>query len=232
MFGLDKFYEKYKLLIWPIFVVAVTIGVTAMVVVPQFLDYLRLREEITVINDKSASLEQRALKMEEINQIAVEDGLKVVFTILPADQDVSEALTSLEDLVNRSGLILKTVTYASAKKAAADKDSFQLNTSVLGPISSVRDFLINLKEGSRVFRVDSISARFQQDGMIVESDIPVSVFYSPSVSAANVVLEQPVPQLSQKEGQLLSKLSNAIPRSQATVSSEVSVPLGKTNPFE
>ena len=171
--------------------------------------------------------------MEAIDQVAVKEGLKVVFTVLPGDQDVSEALSSLQELVNRSGLILKSVSYASAKRPSSDKDSFQLNTTVLGPISSVKDFLINLKEGSRVFRVDAIGARFQKDGVIVESDIPISVFYTAAPIASVVALDQPVPQFTPRESQLLSKLSKIVSESLLSTTDETaSVPLGKANPFE
>lgn len=233
MFGLDKFYDKYKLWLWPVLVAIIIVAIMAVVITPQFAEYLKTKEEISRLTAQAEKLEQRAQLMEEIDQVATKEGLQVVLTVLPSDQEVPEALSSLQNLVDRSGVLLKSVSYASSKSKTNDKDSFQLSTGIIGPFSSIKDFLINVKGASRIFRVDSISARFQKDGTIVDADIPLSVFYNSAFVVPQVAVDQSVPELTEKEEKLLSQLSESMAQTAiAPVEEAPAGPLGKANPFE
>lgn len=230
MQDLTKYYTKYKIFVWPIAVAVIGLVVVTSVIMPQFTSYLKIKDEIANLDNQSIKYEDKAAGLEDIDTVATKEGLKVALTVLPTDQDVPEAMASLQDIVDQSGLILQGISYNSAR---GGKDNFQFNTTIVGPMSSLKEFFIKMNESSRVFRVDSISARFQRNSIITEAEVPLSVFYSPSVEIALGSFDQPAPKLTKKEEELLSQLSNSMPKATSSALEDTSsIPLGKINPFE
>lgn len=230
---LKEIYFKYKYIIWPVVIGLSSVIILAFVVVPQILEYLNIRNQISDLQSKYSFLEAKAAELESIDESATSENLKVVFTILPTDQEVLRAMAALQSLVAGSGLELQNTNFASTK-LSGDKDSFQLNLTVAGQIGNLRNFLIKLQDASRVFQIESIGVQFLRSKSAIEAEIPVTVFYQKTPQALGPI-DQKVAQLSDTERQLLGKLSAIVSQPAGTsgaVASDSTVPLGKSNPFE
>lgn len=230
---LKDFYSKYKYIIWPIISGLSSIIILVFVIIPQILTYMNIKNQISDILNRSSFLDAKAAELYSLDEIAAQEDLKVVFTVLPADQDVLTALSALQNLVIHSGLRLENTSFSSSRQKD-NKSSFQLNLTVFGQTNSLRDFLIKIQDSSRVFQVESISAQFLKSKSAIEAEIPISVFYQgvPKVLGS---VDQKVPKLSDQEKQLLGRLTNIISQTTATSGAAIndaSVPLGKSNPFE
>lgn len=234
MKNITEVYAKYKLLIWPILSGIASVVILVLVIIPQLLTYLNIRGQISDIVSRSGKLEVKAQSLDAIDENLSEANLKLAFAVLPADRNVPSAVTILQSLITQSGLTLKSTSYSAAARGAS-KDSYQLNVTVLGQISNVRNFLMGLRDSGRVFQVESINVQFQKSGSLVEAEIPITVFYGLALGKVGA-LEQEPPKLSEKEEKLLVDLSLLAnnPKILAVTgeASASSVPIGKSNPFE
>lgn len=234
----SELYLKYRFIIWPVIVGISSILILAVVVIPQLLTYLNIKNQIGQTKDQSQNLEAKAAELQNIDGLSTQKDLKVVFTVLPTDQDIPRAIMILQDMVAGSGLSLKSTTFGypgSSSKKTSDGSSFLLNITVSGQINLLRDFLIELQNSPRVFQVESIDVQFQKTQGAIEAELPLSVFYQPT-SGELGDLNQPLPKISDENKKLLSKLSQTVDQidifqDNIEVSS-ASVPMGKDDPFE
>lgn len=224
-----EFYTKYRMIIWPVVVGISSVCILALVIIPQLLNYLSIRNKISEIEHRSSNLEVRASDLEQLDEESAKANLQVVFSVLPREQNVPEAMVALHDVISRSGLILKNTSYISARKSG-NGENFQLSVGVGGQMSAIRDFLVHLQESQRLFQVESIVARFQRRMSLVEAELPISVYFDKS-AASEVTSDQDVPKLTEKEEQLLAKLSRIVQQT-SVVEDVSSVPYGKSDPFE
>lgn len=232
---MKKLYIKYKFFIWPLFSGLASLIILSFVIIPQFITFLNTQGKISDLSTRSDSLDVKAESLEHFDEENIKNNLKTVLTVLPTEQDVPKSMSILEALVQKSDLKLVNTTYIATRKVG-DKPKFQLNISVAGPISSIRNFLISLQDSPQVFQVESIAVQFRKSGMSnVEAEIPISVFYEP-VPKTIGSLDQPLKELSQDEENLLGRLSRLVPQTSNAISnpeaSSSSIPIGKSDPFE
>lgn len=223
-----EFYIKYKAWIWPIGSGVASVIILALVIVPQLLNYFTTNGQITKTKTQVEVLEAKAAGLEKIDRTKMKKDLDTVFRVLPTDQGVPEAITTLQQIVSQSGLSLKNISYGSSREG----NSFSLSMTVVGQVSSIRSLLLKLRESPRVFRVEGISAVFQKSLSAAEVDIPLTVFYEPAPQTTSS-LDQAVPVLSGSEEELLKTLEKNVSSyfvmpEESTASS---LPLGKVDPF-
>lgn len=230
----NELYLKYRLLLWPVISGLASIAILVLVIIPQILGYLSVRTEIQNTQERSGKLEAKAQSLENIDDVETQKNLQAVFSVLPTDREVPQAISTLQSLISRAGLSLKSTSYNASLKGTS-KESFQLSVTVVGQIGALRNFLISLENTNRIFQVEAINVQFQSSGLAIEADIPVTVFYGKDKNKL-VSLESEVPRLNEKEGELLSRLSTLVASnpsgSAGPESSSSSVPVGKSNPFE
>lgn len=230
---LKIYYIKYKQFVFPILTVVASLIIIVFVIMPELKSYTNIREQINTLQKRTDNLEVKAEELGKIDPDTSQQNIKVAFTILPADQDVPRAMATLQDAINQSGLVLKSTAYSGSGNVAG-KSSFLLNVSVLGRLSSVRDFLVKLQETPRLYQVESLAAQFQSTGDVVEASLPIAVFYE-QVPGNIGTLDHPAPKLTDSEEQMLANFYRYIPRSyleNELDSSASAVPLGKLDPFE
>lgn len=222
------FYTKYKIFIIPTVIGLICIGILGFVIFPQVLEYLKDMDQFTIAQNRIVSLNQKATELKTIDQATRQQQLKTALTILPTDRSVPQAMAALQTLVTKSNLVLKNTAYSAVSKSG--ETSFSFTITVLGPLSSIRNFLNSLSEGPRIFKVESIALRFQPGGLLAEADIPLSVFYTPAPTT-KISLDQPVSQISSKQEELIAKLTKAMAAAEVSSTSSA-VPLGKADPFQ
>ncbi|OGE25628.1 hypothetical protein A3H85_03560 [Candidatus Daviesbacteria bacterium RIFCSPLOWO2_02_FULL_40_8] len=204
--------------------------ILGLVIIPQLLSYFTVQDEILQINKKTEELGVKAVELEKVDLISSQNSLGVVSSILPAEPDVPFSITVLQGLVIKSGLLLDEIAYLPS---VAEKKSFILSVKVSGSLQNIRSFILELKNASRVFQIETISLK-SVAGQKIEAEIPVSVHYG-AVSAKKTVSDGMAPDLTDEEKALLQRLQSlASPVSITSGQSvkTVDIPTGKSDPFE
>lgn len=229
--NIKEIYYKYKIFLIPTAVGIICIGILILVVMPQTLDYFKERVKIEELFNKIEILNKKTEELKTIDEEAMKKDLVVALTVLPTEKEVPQAMSVLQGLINRSNLILKSTTYSSASKNSG-KNGFTFTVSVIGSLSSIKNFMSELQNAARIFKVESATLNFQGTGSLVEATIPLTVFYEP-VPKTLITIDQPVSKISSSDEELITNLSQSIFQSetQSTVSA-ISISLGKPNPFE
>ncbi|MFH0937167.1 MAG: type 4a pilus biogenesis protein PilO [Candidatus Daviesbacteria bacterium] len=226
-----EFYIKYKFIIWPALVAVSEIILLVFVIIPQLMSYLNVRNQISEVRNRAHSLNVKASELQEFDAEGAEKDLQVVFTILPADQDVPQAMAFLQALIANNGLQLKNTAFVGGGQS---KNSYQLRVVIDGQINALRNFLLQLQEAPRIYQIESLSVQFQRSEGAIEAEMPLSVFYEPAPSKIGS-LDQPIPKLGDEELKLLAKLysiappADVLPVDESTASA---LPLGKSDPFQ
>lgn len=234
MSQLKELYFKYKLFFWPVTTGLAALVILSLVIIPQIFVYINTQGRISTANTKLEVMDAKAQELEQIDASLISKDLQTVYSVLPKEQEVPQALVTLSNLVTRSGLTLKNTVYGGSKKAEK-QNNFLLTVTVIGRVNSVRDFLNNLKSSPRVFKVESIEVQFQRGTQLVEAKIPLSVYFQPGDGQAAAASDQPLPKLNSDEEKLLDDLAKQYFNTGMAVSLEStssSVPLGRADPFE
>lgn len=234
MLKLKELYLKYKLFFWPVTTGLAALVILSLVIIPQILVYINTQGKISDANTKFEVIDAKAQELAQIDSSVISKDLQTVYSVLPKEQEVPQALVTLTSLVNSSGLTLKNTVYGGSKKT--DKqNNFVLTISVIGRVNSIRDFLNNLNSSPRVFKVESIDVQFQRGSQLVEAKIPLLVYFQPSDGQTNLASDQPLPKLSSDDEKLLDELAKQsfdMGMTASLESTSSSVPLGKADPFE
>lgn len=234
MRDLPILFRRYRLIIWPFVSGLASLVILVSVIIPQFLAYIHTQGEIAKTQDNLTSLEAKAAELEDFDEAVARRDLQVAFSVLPISQDVPTSLTILQDLVRKSGLELKNTNYASTRQVGG-KESYQLQVTVNGPVTAIRDFLLRLEDSPQIFRVESINVHFLKTLAAAEADLPITIFYE-AASPVSGDVNKPLPKLSDKERELLnhySALTQAVqPVTVTTPEVAPDVPLGKLDPFQ
>lgn len=226
-----EIYYKYNIFLIPVIVGIVCVGILVFVVMPQTLDYFKERTKIEELFNKIGMLNSKTEELKSVDEEAMKKDLVVALTVLPADRDVPQAMNVLQGLINRSNLVLKSTAYSAGTKNTG-KNGFSFTISVVGSLSSIKNFISELQNSARVFKVESVELNFQGTGSLVEATMPLTVFYEPAPKTL-ITTDSIVPKINDSDQELITNLSKSIyqTETQSTVSA-ASVPLGKSNPFE
>lgn len=229
---IKEIYQKYRIVILPVLTGLASLVIIVFVIIPHFLTYLDVRKQISGTMDDTAFLVAKAEELQNIDEAATRKDLQTVFTVLPSVQEVPQAMSVLQGLVQKSGLGLISTVYVSSGAAASGGNNFGLNLTVNGPLSQVKSFLSYLQAAPRMFQVQSVNVRFQRGSSGAEVEVPIRVFFSPESGSIGSI-DKPLPQLTGEEEILLSKLTAAVGEAGAPAESTSSaVPLGKSDPFQ
>ncbi len=226
---IKELYYKYKIFLIPTIVGITCMSILILVIYPQSLGYFQQMDKINTLKNNIEVLNNKASELQKIDEEARKKDLVVALTVLPVERDVPIAMSTLQNLIAKSNLVLKSTAYTPISKSSG-KDGFMFRVSVIGPLFSVKNFLNELQNGSRIFKVESISLNFQDTSSLIVADIPLTIFYEPAPKTV-ITLDQIIPTISDQEEELIGKLSKSIVSTEV-VSTSSAVPLGKSNPFE
>lgn len=230
---LKELYLKSKFALLPVLAGLSFLIIIILVLVPHFLAYIDIRKQVSGTRSEMAFLEAKAEELQGINESVTQKNLQTVFTVLPSGQDVPQAMTALQNLVQRSGLQLMSAVYvASGVTSSTNTNSFGLNLTVSGPLEQFKNFLIYLRASPRIFQVQSVDIRFQRDSTNAEFEVPIRTFFSSEPGSIGSI-NRPLPRLTGEEESLLSRLAAAVGDTDVSVATtSAAVPLGKSDPFQ
>ncbi len=227
--NLLKFYQNYRLYVFPTIVALSSLLLIALIIFPQASKLIsNQRDEGELIN-KSRFMETKVSALEGYNNEDLSHKLEVALQAYPANKDFEVAVGLLQQLALGSGFNLASVSLGSSGKASAGADSYELKLEMVGGKSNLPILLKNLESAPRLIRVNSIDLASNNDLQAINVSLVVAVLFASAPSNFGSV-DSPLPDFNQKEEDLIAKLvrENVVT---AQIDS-VSTPKGKSNPFE
>lgn len=228
---MKEIYNQIKPFLIPGVVGIVCVIISVLVIYPQIGEYFKVKDNITILKSRISTLNNKTKELQAIDEVGRKKDLSVALTILPTDRDVPKSMSILQALITKSNLILDQTSYSAGTKDQG-KDGFMFTVSVVGSLPSLRNFMNELQNGSNIFKIESIDLDFQEASSLATVSMPLATFYE---SAPNIqaTLDQPVSTISDKDEELITKLTNVVNQFNiASAASSSAVPLGKIDPFQ
>ena len=223
---LIKFYQNYKMIIFPVLVAICSVILIAVIVLPQTMKLLSSQEVENEILKKSQILEAKAQDLESYDQQDLSVKLNSALNSFPSDKDYAKAVGLLQELAIQSGFIISSLNLGADSQGGGGAQSYNINMAVLGPLDSVQNLLSSIESSSRIMRVKSLESSVKSDLSSASITLNIALLYS-SFAGTATDIDSPLPELSEKDEEILAKLEPLKP----DISSQLPA-RGKSNPFE
>lgn len=224
-----KFYDKFKLFIFPAVVALSSFILITLVIFPQSEKLFSNQKKAFEISQKGEILEEKANQLESYSTEDLSAKVNYVLRSYPADKDYINAIGILQNIVTQSGFNIISLTLGSAGLGNEDSQSYGFKLEVLGVTSQLPTLLSNIESSYRLMRVTSLESSAGRDTLLT-SALNIEVLYS-AIPAGFGNADSPLPELSDEEKGILSRLKSvdsAISKEQSASQSA----RGKPNPFE
>jgi Tfp pilus assembly protein PilO len=232
MKSLLETYNKYKLLLFPLFIGFAGLLVIIFVIIPQVQDYFKGQEQINELAKRQSILEAKAKALESVNKDEVDSKLTVVLVALPIDKDYPGIIGLIQKLVADNGLTLTNLQIGSGANAnSSGVLNYSLKVETSGPKDGFNKLVPILEKASRIVKIGSIE--FTPLGLKgdLSANFTLEAYYGPIPSSVGAV-DAPLPQLTAEDEKLLSTLAQSASLGKGTFEGEPLLPRGKANPFE
>lgn len=231
--NLLKFYQTYKLYIFPIAVVLASLILIFLIILPQTIQLVKDSQTEKDFSTKSKFLETKASELENYDQEDLVRKVDYALSALPAEKDFVNIIGTIQSLTSQAGFNI--TSFGLNQSAVADKStnsqSFVVKVEVSGSRVLLPTLLNNIESAPRIMRINSLDiAGGNRD--TVNVNLEIAVLFAPAPKEFGSI-DSPIPTLSEKDEEVLVRLSQSyIPAPSVDTSSPVSVPTGKSNPFE
>lgn len=219
----SKFYQKYKLLIFPSVVALSCLILISFVLIPQigtFLKNSRSQQEFSV---RSEFLDTKVAALENLNEPELLNKVGYVLTSLPREKDFAETIAILQKITRDHGFVIASLTFG-----AGGGQSFGVRMETVGPKTLLGSLLSSIEGSSRLMKISSMEISSGKGADVVSVNLALEALFAP-MSATLGSIDTPLPEISAGEEALLSKLSSTAQLQPQPLSS---TQIGKPNPFE
>lgn len=225
--NLSKFYQKYRLYIFPAVVTLASLFLIIFAIIPQTFKLISNQKDEGDLRNKSQFLESKVEALESYDALDLSNKLQFALNAYPGSTDFGLVIGLLQQITVRSGFILTTISLGSVSANLNGSQSYELKMELAGVKPNLPILLNNLESSTRLIRVGSIDVSTRASEGKITVNLVVQVLYS-AVPKTFGDTDSPLPEISQKDQELLTRLA----RTGVTQSSSVSTPRGKANPFE
>lgn len=227
-----KFYQTYKLFLFPAIVAISSIFLIMFVIYPQITSLVSNQKAVDDLMAKSEILETKVIALESLNEEDLSAHVRLAIESLPLDRDYGGTLGLLQQLVSQSGFSLSSISLSTSSGKSGNINSFPVQVDVKGARTMFQTLLSSLEGSPRLIRVTSFDISSNTDSQIIDASLKLEVLYSQMPSGLGSA-DTPLSGFSQKETEVLNRLaesSNVVvsaPAETGPVSAR-----GKANPFE
>jgi hypothetical protein len=226
---LKEIYLKYKIFIIPGVVLIISLAILVLIIAPQVMEFFKEKSTMEELSTKINLLNNKADELKNVDVETRKKDLVTTLTVLPTDRNVPQGMAVLQDAINKSNLVLTNTTYSPTSRING-KNGFTLTVTVIGTLSSIKDFMSELQSTARIFKVESATLNFQETGSLIEANIPITIFYEPAPKTL-ITLDNPVEKITDRDEDMITELSKVVIQNEQYASSSA-VNVGKDNPFE
>lgn len=227
---LQKFYSQYRLYIFPIVVAISSLILIGFVIYPQISALINSSRKETDVRNKLKVMEAKAQVLENYDEADLARKVDFTLAAYPQEKDFTTTVALLQKLTSESGFNIITLGLGGSRSETLAQQSYNVKLEILGLKTLLTNLVGNIETSSRIMRVSTIEITSTREANVISAVLGIEVLFS-SLSASFGSLDSPLPTLSQKEEELITKLAATI----ALQAPSYAVPLGprgKANPFE
>lgn len=228
-----KFYQNYRLYLFPAIVVLSSLILIIFVIYPQTAKLITNRKVEREMAAKSKFLEAKAQTLDNLDSTDLDRKVNFALGFLPTDKDFISALGLLQSLSSQSGFNAISISLGSSSSKDVNVQSYSLKLDILGPIKLLPILLGNIESSPRLMRVSSVDTTPGKDPQGAIVFLNVDVLYS-SVPEGFGSIDSPLPELSKEDDEVIAKLAKvgtAVAVAQPQITVQLG-PRGRANPFE
>lgn len=228
--NLSKFYAKYRTFIFPTVVALSSLFLIIFIIYPQTKKLLDNQEAAKVLLRKSEILEIKASALENLNGEDLSRKVDLALQVYPGDREYGTILGLLQQVVAQSGFSIESISFSKSSAKVASADSFEVKMDLKGPKVLFETLLNNLENSPRLVKINSLDTSLSQSSQGVSAALSIDALYA-AIPKTFGSIEASLPELTQKDEELITTLSRIIVTVPGSLSSSSS-PRGKANPFE
>lgn len=226
---LSKFYQSYNLFIFPAIVALSSLFLIVFAIYPQTVKLISNQKDQGELINKSKFLESKAEALESYDGEDLSRKLEFALTAYPGSQDFGVVIGLLQQLVAQSGFKIVSIVLGNTSKASGGSEGYEMKLEMIGAKPNLSILLNNLENSPRLIRVNNIDASSTNNLQVLNVSLVVEVLFAGFTQSFGS-LDSPLPEFSQKDEELLTRLAKA--GGGISQSGSVSTLRGKANPFE
>lgn len=230
---LQTFYQKNKIMLFPVVVAVASLSLIILVIYPQIAKLVANQQAYNEVLERSQLLEVKASELESLDEDQLSSNLSLALTALPTDQDLGGIIGVINQVVSNSGFTTVSLSLGQPSNTQSSGSQFGLRVEAIGSRESLDILLNNIESSARVMKVSGVEMSSGKTGGVTVV-VSIDVYYQPLPNTIGGV-EAPLPKLSNEEQAIIAKLASTIPASSVSTSSQTPQslgPRGKANPFE
>lgn len=224
-----KFYSTYKLYIFPAAVLTSCLILISFVIYPQLAGLISDSKTAAELQRKMDFLEVKAQTLAEYDEEDLSSKLDYALDYFPADKDFTNALGILQNITSQSSFAILSFALGT-QTAVTGAQGYSVKLEVKGPKVLLPDLLSGIESSHRVMRVVTLEVKSSPGGS-ADVFLGIDVLYSSAPQTFGST-DSPLPDLTEEDEQLLSKLAREGVIQRQPASAAPTVPLGKSDPFE
>lgn len=233
--GFLKFYLEFRLYIFPIVVAVSSLILIFVVIYPTTVRLINNQKLQKQMLSQSAFLETKAATLEKLDQSDLSKKVSYALVSYPTEPDYSNILGLLQQIANKNGFSVTTLSISNSNNVIGGVQKYNVKLEAIGGKDLLPRLITSIESSTRIMKVKDIAVSPGKDINSITLSMEVEVLYS-AIPTSLGGPDSPLPQLSDKDQQLLTTLaifSNSATRVvAATQSASPSSPRGKANPFE
>lgn len=222
-----KFYGQYRLYIFPAVVAISCLILIIFIIFPQVIKLIANSKVESEFKTRSKFLEAKAEALQNYDEADLSRKVGNIFSSIPAEKDFANVLGLLQGLTTQSGFNIISLSFGQIGGSSV-KQSYGVKVELLGPKTSLGAFIDNIESSTRLMRISSMDITSGKADF-VNVALGIEALFS-TVPAKLGTVDSPLPEISDKDEQLLTKLARTTTRV-APTPYQLS-PKGKVDPFE
>lgn len=229
---LAKFYQTYKLVVFPAVVALSSLILIIFVIYPQTAKLFANSKVEADLKSKSKLLEAKADSLENYDEADLTRKVVYVLNAFPGEKDFLNVMVLLQILTSQSGFNILSLSPGSGSASEPGKQpSYQVKLEILGPKQALSSLVTSIEQSSRIMRVLNLEISATRQADVVNVILSLEVLFSPLPSQLGTV-DSPLPVLTSEDEQLIAKLAASAPSVVVPTETVTLGPRGKSNPFE
>jgi len=223
-----KFYQTYKLSIFPAVVALSSLVLIIFVIYPQTVKLITNQKVEGEILGKAKVLEAKAQTLADYDPQDLKEKLDFALSAYPADKDLPYTIGLLQQITAQSGFNVVAMNLGTAP-IKSEGQGYSLKLEILGPHHLLPSLLSKIENSARLMRVSSLDVATGREVQGATISLNIEVLYAAPPAEFGTV-DSPLPQLSEKDEEVIAKLTRV-----GAISPPIPTqlgPRGKVNPFE
>ena len=236
--SLVKFYQTYKLYIFPAIVAISSLILIIFIIYPQTINLINNQTQGTELLSKSKFLETKVQALEGYDFEQLNKKVEVALSVFPPDKDFIVAIDLIQNLIAQSNFNMISMTLGTGSSKNSNVQSYSITLNISGPNKLLPTLLSKIEGMPRLMRVDNVGIISSRDIQNIQVSLNINALYLTAPTDFGTV-DAPLPQLSQKDEEVIAKLAindgkASLPQSvtQMVIPATELGPRGKENPFE